>query len=105
MTGDFKDISLKEYVLRYLTGQYHVTELWAEKNSFMLEKGDMLGIIGTIGAFRKKERAENVREHPRRRDDSVGVPFLGAGQGAVQQDFPASQREADPIRRRCGGAL
>lgn len=51
MTGDFKDIGLKEYVTRKLNGNYHVNEFWADKNiSFTLEKGDMLGIIGTNGA-------------------------------------------------------
>ena len=51
MTGDFKDIGLKEFVLRKLTGNYHATEFWADKDvSFTLEKGDMLGIIGTNGA-------------------------------------------------------
>ena len=51
MTGDFKDIGLKEFVLRKLTGNYHAAEFWADKNiSFTLEKGDMLGIIGTNGA-------------------------------------------------------
>ncbi len=51
LTGDFKDIGLKEYVLRRLTGDYHVKEFWADKNvSFSLEQGDMLGIIGTNGA-------------------------------------------------------
>ena len=51
MTGDFKDIGLKEYLLRRLRGQYHVTEFWADRDiSFTLEKGDMLGIIGTNGA-------------------------------------------------------
>ena len=51
MTGDFKDIGLKEYVVRCLSGKYHVTEFWADKNvSFALEKGDMLGIIGSNGA-------------------------------------------------------
>ncbi|MBQ3556566.1 MAG: ABC transporter ATP-binding protein [Oscillospiraceae bacterium] len=51
MTGDFKDIGLKEYVMRKLKGQYHVTEFWADKDiTFSLEKGDMLGIIGTNGA-------------------------------------------------------
>jgi len=51
MTGDFKDIGLKEYVLRRLKGNYHVTEFWADRDiSFALEKGDMLGIIGTNGA-------------------------------------------------------
>ena len=51
MTGDFKDIGLKEYVVRRLTGNYHVNEFWADKGvTFQLEKGDMLGIIGTNGA-------------------------------------------------------
>lgn len=51
MTGDFKDIGLKEYVIRRLKNNYKVTEFWADKDiSFKLEKGDMLGIIGTNGA-------------------------------------------------------
>ena len=51
MTGDFKDIGLKEYVMRKLKGNYHVTEFWADRGvTFSLEKGDMLGIIGTNGA-------------------------------------------------------
>jgi len=51
MTGDFKDIGLKEYVMRKLKGDYHIQEFWADKSiSFSLEKGDMLGIIGTNGA-------------------------------------------------------
>lgn len=51
ITGDFKSIGLKEYVLRHLTGRYRVEEFWADKDiSFELERGDMLGIIGTNGA-------------------------------------------------------
>ncbi len=51
MTGDFKDIGLKEYVVRKLKGNYHVNEFWADRDiTFSLEKGDMLGIIGTNGA-------------------------------------------------------
>lgn len=51
MTGDFKDIGLKEYVMRKLKGNYHVKEFWADRNvSFTVEKGDMLGIIGANGA-------------------------------------------------------
>ena len=51
ITGDFKDIGLKEYVVRRLKHNYHVKEFWADKNiTFSLEKGDMLGIIGTNGA-------------------------------------------------------
>ena len=49
--GDFKSIGLKEYVMRRLTGNYKVVEFWADRNiSFSLEKGDMLGVIGTNGA-------------------------------------------------------
>ncbi len=51
MTGDFKDIGLKEYVMRKLKGDYHVQEFWADRDiTFSLEQGDMLGIIGTNGA-------------------------------------------------------
>lgn len=51
ITGDFKDIGLKEYVLRKLTGNYLVKEFWADWDvTFELEKGDMLGIVGTNGA-------------------------------------------------------
>ncbi len=51
ITGDFKDIGLKEYVVRRLRGKYHVKEFWADKDiKFSLERGDMLGIIGTNGA-------------------------------------------------------
>ena len=51
ITGDFKDIGLKEYVVRKLKRDYHVQEFWADKDiTFSLEKGDMLGIIGTNGA-------------------------------------------------------
>ncbi len=51
LLGDFKDIGLKEYVMRQLKGDYHITEFWADHHiSFSLERGDMLGIIGTNGA-------------------------------------------------------
>lgn len=51
MTGDFKDIGLKEYVMRRLKHNYQVVEFWADKDvTFSLEQGDMLGIIGTNGA-------------------------------------------------------
>lgn len=51
ITGDFKDIGIKEYVIRRLTGKYQVTEFWADKDiTFALERGDMLGIIGSNGA-------------------------------------------------------
>lgn len=48
MTGDFKDIGIKEYVMRRLKHNYHVTEFWADRHvTFSLEQGDMLGIIGS----------------------------------------------------------
>ena len=51
MTGDFKDIGLKEYVMRRIKHNYRVQEFWADRDiSFALEKGDMLGIIGANGA-------------------------------------------------------
>lgn len=51
MIGDFKDIGLKEYVLRKLRHNYHVTEFWADRDvTFSLQQGSMLGIIGTNGA-------------------------------------------------------
>ena len=49
--GDFKNIGLKEWVTRRLTGRYKVVEFWADRDvSFELRQGDMLGIIGTNGA-------------------------------------------------------
>ncbi len=51
ITGDFKAIGLKETVIRKLTHNYHVKEFWADKDvTFTLERGDMLGIIGSNGA-------------------------------------------------------
>lgn len=51
VTGDFKDIGLKEFVVRKLQGNYYIKEFWADKDvSFELQSGDMLGIIGINGA-------------------------------------------------------
>ena len=51
ITGDFKDIGIKEYLIRRLKGEYHVTEFWADRHvTFELQPGDMLGIIGSNGA-------------------------------------------------------
>ena len=51
MTGDFKDIGLKEFVMRKLKNDYKVVEFWADWDiTFSIEKGDMLGIIGANGA-------------------------------------------------------
>ncbi len=49
--GNFKHIGLKDYVIRRLQGTYEVKEFWADRHvTFSIDKGDMLGIIGTNGA-------------------------------------------------------
>ena len=49
--GDFKDIGIKEFIIRKIMGNYQVREFWAVKDvTFSLERGDLLGIIGTNGA-------------------------------------------------------
>ncbi|MBQ4512711.1 MAG: ABC transporter ATP-binding protein [Anaerolineaceae bacterium] len=49
--GNFKDIGLKDFIIRKIRGTYHVEDFWADKDiNFTLENGDMLGIIGTNGA-------------------------------------------------------
>jgi len=51
MTGDFINIGLKEFVMRKITKKYYAKEFWAVNDvSFSLNRGDMLGIIGTNGA-------------------------------------------------------
>ena len=49
--GDFKNIGLKEWVTRRLTGRYRVVDFWADRAvSFSIAEGDMLGIVGANGA-------------------------------------------------------
>lgn len=51
ITGDFKEIGIKEYLIRKLTRNYKVNEFWADRHiTFTINRGDMLGIIGTNGA-------------------------------------------------------
>ncbi len=51
MIGDFKNIGLKEWVTRHLTGKYKVEKFMAVNDvSFQLEQGDLLGIVGSNGA-------------------------------------------------------
>lgn len=51
MTGDFKEIGLKEFVMRKIKQNYTVKEFWAVQGAtFSLKQGDMLGIVGTNGA-------------------------------------------------------
>lgn len=50
-SGNFRDIGLKEYIVRKIKGTLTATEFLAVDNvSFTLYKGDFLGIIGTNGA-------------------------------------------------------
>ena len=51
LTGDIKNIGLKEYLLNRLTGKYEIKNFRALNDiSFTLNNGDMLGIIGGNGA-------------------------------------------------------
>ena len=51
ITGDFKDIGLKEYLIRKAKGQLTSKEFWALKDvSFHVDKGELLGIVGSNGS-------------------------------------------------------
>ena len=51
ITGDLRNIGLKEFIMKKLTRTYRVEEFMAVNGvSFTLYQGDMLGIIGTNGA-------------------------------------------------------
>lgn len=51
LAGDFREIGFKEYVIRKIKHNYKIREFWAVDGvSFTLERGDMLGIVGTNGA-------------------------------------------------------
>ncbi len=51
ITGDLRNIGLKDYVVQKIRGKYKVKKFVAVDNvSFTLEQGDMLGIVGTNGA-------------------------------------------------------
>ena len=51
LTGDIKNIGLKEFLMMKIKGNYDIKNFRALQNiSFSLEKGDMLGIIGGNGA-------------------------------------------------------
>lgn len=86
MTGDLKDIGLKDYVLQKVRRKYHVREFWADRHiTFSLEKGDMLGIIGTNGAGKStllKAIAgimEPTEGKVRRRGNIAALLELGSG--------------------------
>ena len=49
--GDFKDIGIKEYLIRKAKGQMTMKEFWALNDvSFHVEKGTLLGIVGSNGS-------------------------------------------------------
>ena len=51
ITGDFKEIGIKEWIIRKITRNYKIHEFWADRHiTFSINRGDMLGIIGTNGA-------------------------------------------------------
>ena len=51
ITGDLRNIGLKEYVMKKLTGKYQVNTFNALNGiTFSVEQGDMLGIVGMNGA-------------------------------------------------------
>ena len=86
MTGDFKEIGIKEYVMRRLTGNYKVVEFWADRDvNFTLEEGEMLGIIGTNGAGKSTllKAVSGIMEptngYVRRRGTIAALLELGSG--------------------------
>ena len=86
MTGDFKEIGIKEYVMRRLTGNYKVVEFWADRDvNFTLEEGEMLGIIGTSGAGKStllkavSGIMEPTKGYVRRRGTIAALLELGSG--------------------------
>ena len=86
MTGDFKDIGLKEYILRRIRKDYKVVEFWADRDvSFTLEEGEMLGIIGSNGAGKStllkavSGIMEPTRGYIRRRGTIAALLELGSG--------------------------
>lgn len=49
--GDFKDIGLKEWMIKKIKKEYHVETFMAVSGvTFSLMKGDLLGIVGTNGS-------------------------------------------------------
>ena len=51
ITGDLRNIGLKEFIMKKLTRNYKLSSFMAVDNvSFTMYQGDMMGIIGTNGA-------------------------------------------------------
>jgi len=84
--GDFKDIGLKEYVMRKIKKNYKAQEFWAVKDiSFQVEKGELLGIVGANGAGKSTLlKAVSGILHPTcgriEREGNV-IPLLELGSG------------------------
>ncbi len=86
ITGDFRDIGFKEYILRRITRNYHVQEFWADRHiSFSLEEGEMLGIIGSNGAGKStllkvvSGIMEPTEGYVRRKGNIAALLELGSG--------------------------
>lgn len=86
ITGDFKDIGLKEYIIRRIKHNYRVNEFWADRDvSFTLERGEMLGIIGSNGAGKStllkavSGIMEPIRGSIRREGSIAALLELGSG--------------------------
>lgn len=86
ITGDFKEIGLKEYIIRCIRNDYHVNEFWADRDiNFFLERGDMLGIIGANGAGKStllkaiSGIMEPTKGHIKREGTIAALLELGSG--------------------------
>ena len=86
MTGDFKEIGLKEYLLRRARRQYEVVEFWADREgTLQLEEGDVLGIIGGNGAGKStllkviSGIMEPTKGYVKRRGNIAALLELGSG--------------------------
>lgn len=73
VTGDLRDIGLKDFVIKKLKKDYRVNSFLAVNGvSFTVKQGDMLGIIGTNGAG-KSTLLKVVTQIMRPSDGSVTV--------------------------------
>ena len=83
ITGDFKEIGLKEYVMRKLKRDYHVQEFWADKDiSFSPPPAERYHVsticMGTASAHTLRSDVFLWRYRPRLRQSQS---FAGCGHG------------------------